>query len=125
MSIYAPLAHGVSSVSLTIYGCRANRSSGYTNRGIPYRRGYLFHGPPGTGKTSLSFAIAGVFGLDIYCVSLLEPTLTEEDLGLLFNSLPRRCVVLLEDIDSAGLIRHEEPTDDIHTGSEEKIEHTT
>jgi mitochondrial chaperone BCS1 len=23
----------------------------YTNRGIPYRRGYLFHGPPGTGKT--------------------------------------------------------------------------
>lgn len=77
----------------------------YSNRGIPYRRGYLFHGPPGTGKTSLSFAIAGVFGLDIYCISLLEPTLTEEDLGLLFNSLPRRCVVLLEDIDSAGLHR--------------------
>ena len=79
----------------------------YANRGIPYRRGYLFHGPPGTGKTSLSFAIAGVFGLDIYCISLLEPTLTEEDLGLLFNNLPRRCVVLLEDIDSAGLIRHD------------------
>ncbi|KAK2763087.1 hypothetical protein FQN54_009721 [Arachnomyces sp. PD_36] len=77
----------------------------YANRGIPYRRGYLFHGPPGTGKTSLSFAIAGFFGLDIYCISLLEPTLTEEDLGLLFNSLPRRCVVLLEDIDSAGLAR--------------------
>lgn len=77
----------------------------YANRGIPYRRGYLFHGPPGTGKTSLSFAIAGVFGLDIYCVSLLEPTLTEEDLGVLFNNLPRRCVVLLEDIDTAGLGR--------------------
>ena len=29
----------------------------YANRGIPYRRGYLFHGPPGTGKTSLSFAL--------------------------------------------------------------------
>lgn len=23
----------------------------YVSRGIPYRRGYLFHGPPGTGKT--------------------------------------------------------------------------
>jgi mitochondrial chaperone BCS1 len=31
--------------------------------------------------------------------------LTEEDLGQLFTSLPRRCVVLLEDIDTAGLIR--------------------
>lgn len=25
----------------------------YANRGIPYRRGYLFAGPPGTGKSSL------------------------------------------------------------------------
>jgi chaperone BCS1 len=83
----------------------------YSNRGIPYRRGYLFHGPPGTGKTSLSFALAGVFGLDIYCLSLSEATLTEEDLILLFNSLPKRCVVLLEDIDTAGVLRKkEEPT---------------
>ncbi|KAI0115521.1 P-loop containing nucleoside triphosphate hydrolase protein [Nemania sp. FL0031] len=77
----------------------------YANRGIPLRRGYLFHGPPGTGKTSLSFALAGVFGLDIHVISLLEPTLTEEDLCSLFSSLPRRCVVLLEDIDTAGLRR--------------------
>lgn len=83
----------------------------YSNRGIPYRRGYLFHGPPGTGKTSLSFALAGVFGLDIYCLSLSEATLTEEDLILLFNSLPKRCVVLLEDIDSAGVLRKKEETD--------------
>ena len=80
----------------------------YANRGIPYRRGYLFQGPPGTGKSSLAWAIAGVFGLDIYCISLVEPSLTEEDLGLMFTSLPRRCVVLLEDIDSAGLVRRQE-----------------
>ncbi|KAK4104886.1 hypothetical protein N658DRAFT_419409 [Parathielavia hyrcaniae] len=81
----------------------------YANRGIPLRRGYLFHGPPGTGKTSLSFALAGVFGLDIYVISLLDPTLTEEDLLALFTSLPRRCVVLLEDIDTAGLKRSDDP----------------
>ncbi|KAF1991254.1 P-loop containing nucleoside triphosphate hydrolase protein [Aulographum hederae CBS 113979] len=75
----------------------------YANRGIPYRRGYLFHGPPGTGKSSLSFALAGLFGLDIYVVSLLDPMMSESDLIQLFNNLPRRCVVLLEDIDSAGV----------------------
>lgn len=80
----------------------------YDARGIPYRRGYLFHGPPGTGKTSLSFALAGIFGLHIYCVSLSEVGLTEADLNKLFSELPRRCIVLLEDIDSAGLRRDEE-----------------
>ncbi|OIW29586.1 hypothetical protein CONLIGDRAFT_334278 [Coniochaeta ligniaria NRRL 30616] len=87
----------------------------YANRGIPLRRGYLFHGPPGTGKTSLSFALAGVFGLDIYVISLLEPSLTEEDLSALFNTLPRRCVVLLEDIDTAGLSRREDDQPDTPT----------
>ncbi len=24
----------------------------YTERGVPYRRGYLLHGPPGSGKSS-------------------------------------------------------------------------
>ena len=76
----------------------------YGERGIPLRRGYLFHGPPGTGKTSLSFALAGVFGLDIFVISLLDQNLTEDDLALLFTNLPRRCVVLLEDIDTAGLV---------------------
>lgn len=95
----------------------------YANRGIPLRRGYMFYGPPGTGKTSLSFALAGVFGLDIFVISLLEPTLTEEDLGTLFNSLPRRCVVLLEDIDTAGLSRGaDEEVDDGPPTSEYKDE---
>ena len=77
----------------------------YATRGIPYRRGYLFHGPPGTGKSSLSFALAGLFGLDIHVISLLESSLTEADLNHMFNTLPKRCIVLLEDIDTAGLKR--------------------
>lgn len=81
----------------------------YDARGIPYRRGYMFHGPPGTGKTSLSFALAGIFGLHIYCISLSEVGLTEADLNKLFTELPRRCIVLLEDIDTAGLRRDDEP----------------
>ncbi|KAJ6003927.1 hypothetical protein N7540_013209 [Penicillium herquei] len=66
---------------------------------LNYRRGYLFHGPPGTGKTSLCLGMATFFGLDIYTLSL--NSLDENGLALLFQGLPRRCVVLLEDIDTA------------------------
>ncbi|KAI2628815.1 BCS1 N terminal-domain-containing protein [Hypoxylon sp. NC1633] len=75
----------------------------YANRGIPYRRGYCLYGPPGTGKSSLSLALAGYFKMRIYIVSLSSMTANEESLSTLFAELPRRCVVLLEDIDTAGL----------------------
>ncbi|KAH6893108.1 BCS1 N terminal-domain-containing protein [Thelonectria olida] len=92
--------------------------SWYASRGIPLRRGYLFHGPPGTGKTSFSFALAGVFGIDIYVISLQDNSVSEEDLATLFSKLPRRCVVLLEDIDTAGLRRA--PDADTSKGSEDE-----
>jgi chaperone BCS1 len=75
----------------------------YSNRGIPYRRGYMFYGPPGTGKSSLCFAAAGAMHLKIYLISLNSKTLNEEALASLFQSLPRRCIVLLEDVDAAGV----------------------
>lgn len=77
----------------------------YGSRGIPYRRGYLFHGEPGTGKTSLAMAIAGRFGLDIYVISLLDVNIGDSELIGLFNILPPKCLLLLEDIDTVGLDR--------------------
>ncbi|KAH7413661.1 hypothetical protein DE146DRAFT_749864 [Phaeosphaeria sp. MPI-PUGE-AT-0046c] len=55
--------------------------------------------------TARCFSLAGIFGLQIYCVALGEMGLTEAILGSLFADLPERCIVLLEDIDSAGLTR--------------------
>ncbi|KAL2866484.1 BCS1 and AAA domain-containing protein [Aspergillus lucknowensis] len=75
----------------------------YSNRGIPYRRGYLLHGPPGTGKTSLCFAASGLLGLELYLLNLSSKTLDEDELMALFQELPRRCIVLLEDVDCAGM----------------------
>jgi chaperone BCS1 len=84
----------------------------YANRGIPYRRGYMFHGPPGTGKTSLAFALAGFFKLKIYMVNINSNTLTEDGLASLFSWLPRKCIALLEDVDVAGMTGSRRPKTD-------------
>jgi len=85
----------------------------YARRGIPYRRGYLFYGEPGTGKTSLSLALAGAFGLELFVLSLSDPEMTDQKLGYLFASLPPRGIVLLEDIDAVGLFRPRSADDEV------------
>ncbi|KAF2491171.1 P-loop containing nucleoside triphosphate hydrolase protein, partial [Lophium mytilinum] len=82
------------------------RAKWYSDRGIPYRRGFLFHGPPGCGKTSMAKALAGHFHLPLFSTSLSR-NMTEGTLESLFRQLPKRCIVLLEDIDSAGIQREE------------------
>lgn len=79
----------------------------YANRGIPWRRGFLFYGPPGTGKTSFTTALAGHFRLDVYMLNLSSSSLNDQKLESLFSELPTKCMVLLEDIDSAGIRREE------------------
>ncbi|KAI1453864.1 P-loop containing nucleoside triphosphate hydrolase protein [Annulohypoxylon moriforme] len=74
----------------------------YASLNIPYRRGYLLHGPPGTGKTSLSVALAGEFGLDLFILDL-SAVPNDEVLDQLFQELPSPCLLLLEDIDVVGL----------------------
>ncbi|PWW76775.1 hypothetical protein C7212DRAFT_363739 [Tuber magnatum] len=83
----------------------------YSDRGIPYRRGYLLHGPPGTGKSSLSFAVAGLLGLKVYVLSLASKTLSDSGLASLFDALPTHCVVLLEDIDTVNITHSRKPAD--------------
>jgi SpoVK/Ycf46/Vps4 family AAA+-type ATPase len=73
----------------------------YAQRGIPYRRGLLFHGPSGTGKTSLVIALAGEFNLGVYVVSLAGKGMNDDTLTELLGNMPRRSILLLEDIDVA------------------------
>ena len=73
----------------------------YSERGLPYRRGYLFHGCPGSGKTSLVHAVAGALGLDIYVISLSKKGLDESALSQLVSDHPARSIALIEEIDAA------------------------
>jgi chaperone BCS1 len=75
----------------------------YSRRGLPYQRGYLLHGPPGTGKSSLCLSIAGHFDLDVYVLTM--SSLNDHSLKLLFAELPQHCIVLIEDVDATAVHR--------------------
>mmetsp|Transcript_15121 Transcript_15121/g.34410 ORF Transcript_15121/g.34410 Transcript_15121/m.34410 type:complete len:643 (-) Transcript_15121:188-2116(-) len=73
----------------------------YTLRGIPYRRGYLLHGVPGSGKSSLVMALAHELQLPIYMLSLSSAKMNDDKLNnmLQFGMHDPPSILLLEDID--------------------------
>lgn len=74
----------------------------YNRLAIPWHRGYMFHGPPGTGKTSMVKALANHFNLDLWYISLSDLKEESSLLGLLSDVGPRS-VLLLEDIDTVKI----------------------
>jgi len=73
-------------------------SDWYRKRGLPWRRGYLLHGPPGCGKSSFLFALASHLDLNLCCLNVSDSGMTDTVLmGLLmrvpkkFNGASRGC----------------------------------
>lgn len=75
--------------------------SWYQDRGIPYRRGYLLYGPPGSGKSSFIQALAGELHYNICVLNLSERGMTDDRLNHLLSHAPPRSIILLEDVDAA------------------------
>lgn len=71
----------------------------YRDLGIPWHKGYMFHGLPGTGKTSLAAALAGELEMDIYLLNLSGSGMNDEALQRLMGNVRPGCMVILEDID--------------------------
>lgn len=76
----------------------------YRERGVPYRRGYLFAGPPGTGKSTVVLTLASHFDLPIY---VLNPATVDDDgvLTAMIRDVPQRAILLIEDIDAVPIAR--------------------
>jgi len=73
----------------------------YQARGIPYRRGYLFEGVPGSGKSSAILSLAGHCRRNIYMLSLSGRGISDQRLQDLLFQVPYTGIVVLEDIDAA------------------------
>lgn len=71
----------------------------YEAHGLPHRRCYLFYGPPGTGKTSTISMIAGMFRLNTCFLSMTGGDFSNQVLQDALSSLPRRALLILEDVD--------------------------
>jgi hypothetical protein len=83
----------------------------YAKKGIPYKMGLLFHGIPGCGKTSLTYAIAYETNRNIYQVPL-SSSVSCEELKNIIETIPEGNIVLFEEVDTCSFFKKREFVDD-------------
>jgi mitochondrial chaperone BCS1 len=71
----------------------------YVDLGIPYRRGYLLHGDPGTGKSSCAYALASVLKRPLCFLSLTNKHVNDEWLIDILSRAPSGAIILVDDFD--------------------------
>ena len=74
------------------------RKEQYKKVGKTWKRGYLLHGPPGTGKSSWIAAMANYLRFDIYDLKLSDIHL-DSKLRSILLSTSNRSIIAVEDID--------------------------
>jgi SpoVK/Ycf46/Vps4 family AAA+-type ATPase len=79
------------------------RRAWFEKHKIPFRRGYLLHGPPGNGKTSAIRAMMTARSLPAYTMHFYKRGTDDDHLDHMFREAARNApvLVLLEDIDRA------------------------
>ncbi|CAM0881864.1 unnamed protein product [Alopecurus aequalis] len=76
------------------------RKEYYRQTGRAWKRGYLIHGPPGTGKSSLVAAISNHLHFDVYDLDV-GGVRSNIELRKLLIRMKNRSILLVEDVDCA------------------------
>lgn len=82
----------------------------YRRRGVPWRRGYLLEGPPGTGKTTLIHVLSALIGRSIHVLNLSNLG-GDNELISAVNAVGRDGVLVIEDIDGVKITRDRDLSD--------------
>lgn len=97
--------NGTDTIIKHVENFRNNREL-YEAKGYPYHTGIMLHGPAGTGKTSISTAMANHFKMDVYQIALSGVT-SDTQLFELVSNIPEDSIILFEDIDVATKSSHD------------------
>ena len=85
---------------INIIGLWVKSENWYNEKHIPWKRGWLLYGVPGTGKTALARAFAEDLDLPIYLFSLAQMSNIELVKAWQSMQLNVPCIALIEDIDN-------------------------
>lgn len=78
----------------------------HLERGIPYKKSFLFYGPPGTGKSSMIKAMSFELQRHIHYLSLSTIKNDQELSNLMSNINYKETILVIEDIDAQGSFVH-------------------
>ena len=85
------------------FGSFFEREPWFRKMRLPFRRGYLLHGPPGNGKSTAIRAMLTSAGLTAYTLRLFDSRTEDADIDRVFERAVSHApaMILLEDLDRA------------------------